>query len=581
MKKPTPVLLFWVLIPFLILPQLVSAQNKAESAYKPLKFDKSANQCERPKAPADLHFENVVLSDANRNGIAEADEKMNLKFDLVNTGKGYGCWVALSLKEIRNTGSGLPLPRGEALSELLPGERKQISWEFTGSMQQSDRKITLALCGSEKNGFDPDTFFIRNLEVRSFQPPRVEIADYKFSSQTGVMQAGVTITLRAAVQNMGTGPAENIRVAIKLPESNIFLSSEFPYANIPELLPGESKMIDFDFTPNKRYTEKTLPCTLSISEKFEKYGSERAISVAMNERIATPLSMDVVAKEIKREGMVKATLNSEVDKNIPEAKSKNSDAVAVVIGNRNYQKTKTVDFALNDAASIRNYLVKAMGFQDANILYFQDATLSDMNTIFGKERSKGRLHDRIKPGQSDVFIFYSGHGAPDLGEGGDSKGYLVPVDCDPNYVAQGGYALETFYGNLDMLPVKSLSVVLDACFSGEEIIQKASPLMIKTKMPAIRKATVLASSRETQVSNWYADQEHGLFTYYFLKSIKENERCDANKDSKLSFQEIYDYISSPSEGIPYQSKILFSAAREQNPVLMGTDKDRVLVNLGR
>ena len=556
-------------------------QTRAESAYKPLKFDKSANQCERPKAPADLHFENVVLSDANRNGIAEADEKMNLKFDLVNNGKGYGCWVALSLKEIRSTGSGLPLPRGEALSELLPGERKQISWDFIGSMQQFNRKITLALCGTEKNGFDPDTFFIRNLEVRSFQEPRVEIVDYKFSSPTGIMQAGVSITLRAAVQNLGSGQAENIRVAIKLPEANIFLSSEFPYSNIPELLPGESKMIDFEFIPNKRYSEPAVPCTLTLSEKFEKYGSERIISVAMNQRIATPQSMDVVAKEVKRESVVKVTLNSEVDKNLPETKVKNPDAVAVVIGNRNYQKTKTVDFALNDAASIRNYLVKAMGFQEENILYYQDATLSDMNTIFGKERSKGRLHDRIKPGQSEVFIFYSGHGAPDLGEGGNSKGYLVPVDCDPNYVSQGGYGLETFYGNLDMLPAKSLSVVLDACFSGAEIIQKASPLLIKTKMPEIRKATVLASSSETQVSNWYADQEHGLFTYYFLKAIQESERCDANRDNKLSFQEIYDYISSPIDGIPYKSKNLFSAAREQNPVLMGDAKDRVLVNLGR
>jgi hypothetical protein len=99
--------------------------------------------------------------------------------------------------------------------------------------------------------------------------------------------------------------------------------------------------------------------------------------------------------------------------------------------------------------------------------------------------------------------------------------------------------------------------------------------------PKIRKATVLASSSERQVSNWYADQEHGWFTYYFLKAIQESERCDANQDNKLSFQEIYNLISSLIDGIPYKSKNLFSAAREQNPVLMGDAKDRELVNLGR
>jgi hypothetical protein len=88
---------------------------------------------------------------------------------------------------------------------------------------------------------------------------------------------------------------------------------------------------------------------------------------------------------------------------------------------------------------------------------------------------------------------------------------------------------------------------------------------------------VLASSRESQISNWYPAQQHGLFTYYFLKAIKEKQLSDSNKDGKLSLDEIHRFVSDQTGGVPYQSRVLFGGAREQNPVLIGSDKSRVLV----
>jgi uncharacterized caspase-like protein len=270
-----------------------------------------------------------------------------------------------------------------------------------------------------------------------------------------------------------------------------------------------------------------------------------------------------------------------VDQNLPVSKTQNPDAVAVIIGNQHYRQTKQVDFAINDAASIKNYLVQVLGFREGNILYYTDATLDDFYTIFGKEKQKGMLHDRVKPNVSDVFVYYSGHGAPDLGEGSETKGYIVPVGCNPNYVANGGYSLETFYGNLERLPANSLTVVLDACFSGEDLIQKASPMVIRPKYPEVKKAMVLASSRESQVSNWFVEKEHGLFTYYFLKAIQNKELSDKNKDGKLTLEEIHQFVGDMAEGVPYQSRRMFGSAREQNPVLIGIDKSRTLVDFGK
>jgi hypothetical protein len=558
----------------------VSAQT-IEGISKPysIHIAPEPHYCEKPKAPANLVIDKIQFTDANGNGIIEVNENCHASFELMNSGKGHACQVKIAMTEMVGSKSGILLPAAETVAELSPGETKMFQLVVNGTMQQASGPITLEITALERNGFDADPIKI-NVTVLSFQAPKVEIVDSKFSSMTGTMQPGVSINLRSAIQNTGKGIAENVKVKIKLPETNVFLSSD-EEINIPLLKPGESKLLDFEFMANKRYAESTVPCALTITEKYGQYGSIKSTSVSMNQKLATPQTVDVAVKETKKEEFATLVLTSDVDQNLPVSKTQNPDAVAVIIGNQHYRQTKQVDFAINDAASIKNYLVQVLGFREGNILYYTDANLDDFYTIFGKEKQKGMLHDRVKPNISDVFVYYSGHGAPDLGEGSETKGYIVPVGCNPNYVANGGYSLETFYGNLERLPAKSLTVVLDACFSGEDLIQKASPMVIRPKYPEVKKAMVLASSRESQVSNWFVEKEHGLFTYYFLKAIQNKEISDKNKDGKLTLEEIHQFVGDMAEGVPYQSRRLFGSAREQNPVLIGIDKSRTLVDFGK
>lgn len=559
---------------------ITKAFSQAGNVSKTYSFhiSKESQYCVSPKSPPNVVFEKVAFSDANNNGMVEIEEECSLQFDLLNSGTGHACKMVITLAE-QDGRSGMILPDSQSIPELAPAERRSFKMRLSGTFHQKSKNQELVLSARERNGFPPDPFHI-NVAVQAFQPPQVEVVDSKFSSLTGSMQQGVSITLRAAVQNLGKGPAEHVKVALKVPESNVFMSSD-AVVEVPLLKAGESKMLDFEFVTNKRYLEPSVPCTLTVSEKHGKYGSVKTTSVAMNQKLSTPQTLEVVAKEVKPETFAPIVLNSDVDKDLPISKTQSPDAVAVIIGNQHYQKTKSVDYAINDAASIKNYLVQVLGFREGNILYFTDATLDDFYTLFGREKQKGMLHDRVKPNVSDVFVYYSGHGAPDLGEGGDSKGYMVPVGCNPNYVGQGGYSLETFYGNLNRLPAKSITVVLDACFSGEDLIQKASPMVIKPKFPEVQKATVLTSSKESQVSNWYVEQQHGLFTYFFLKAIQKKELSDKNKDGKLTLDEIHQFVSDQAEGVPYHSRRMFGSAREQNPMLLGADKGKVLVEFGK
>ncbi len=269
---------------------------------------------------------------------------------------------------------------------------------------------------------------------------------------------------------------------------------------------------------------------------------------------------------------VEALPTSDVDIDIPAAMTPRPDAVGVVIGVTEYahQDVPRVDFARRDARLMRDYLVKAMGFREENIIMAidQEATKAAFNRIF-----EGQLQNYIKPGLSDVFVYYSGHGAPDVES---SSGYFVPHDADPNYAAQTGYSLDRFYTQLNELEARSVTVVVDACFSGGSeagmLIQQASPIFISVENPAanLKNGVVLTSSSGNQISSWYREKGHGLFTYFFLKGIRGE--ADGDRDGTVTSEEVFGYIM---ENVPYLARRLFN--REQTPQLMGGALDQILV----
>ena len=265
----------------------------------------------------------------------------------------------------------------------------------------------------------------------------------------------------------------------------------------------------------------------------------------------------------------------DVDVNIPRSGTKNRNAIAVVIGNQKYRKKEVpnVEYAVRDANVIKKHLINTLGYQEGNIIFVTNASQADFNSIFGTEKNyRGKLYNWVKSEKSDVFIYYSGHGAPNIET---RKGYFVPVDCDPTLVALNGYSLDTFYTNLSKIPYKSLTVVIDACFSGTSeggsLLQNISPVFASINNPAmVKKNTVIfTSAKGNQVSSWYPAMKHSLFTYYFLKGL--HGMADKNKDKRLMVSELGKYLM---ENIPYAARRLNN--REQTPQIIG-DIERVIV----
>lgn len=242
-----------------------------------------------------------------------------------------------------------------------------------------------------------------------------------------------------------------------------------------------------------------------------------------------------------------STRNSDVDE-ISSVKAKpNKNAYAIVIGIENYrQKLPKADFAINDAKIMVEYLTKVMGYPEENVvtLLNDHATNVDLVKYFEKW-----LPNNVEP-RSTVFIYYSGHGAPDPKSG---SAYLVPYDGDPSFIDETGYSLKRMYNALGKLPAKEIIVALDSCFSGaggRSVIAKGSrPLVMNFQNNVVlpKNMTVLSASSGDQISSTYDEKGHGLFTYFMLKGIKNEDVT--RPDGSLKIGDLYSYIKPQVERI--------------------------------
>ena len=156
---------------------------------------------------------------------------------------------------------------------------------------------------------------------------------------------------------------------------------------------------------NARSTEVKI--TVSIYESTGKYSSTITINLPFDVEQKKPEEI-IIAKGVET-GLVIPTvsvLKLDIAENIPETDEKKPDAVAIIIGNKDYNYTYNVDFAINDAALERNYVENSLGYSTQNIIFMADASQADFIRVFGSESNyKGPLYDMVKKGLSDVFIY--------------------------------------------------------------------------------------------------------------------------------------------------------------------------------
>lgn len=225
---------------------------------------------------------------------------------------------------------------------------------------------------------------------------------------------------------------------------------------------------------------------------------------------------------------------SETDVNIPSGKKKADRTFAVVIANSHYDHASDVEEAENDGRVFAEYLTKTLGVPEGNVTILMDATYGHISSAMSHLQG---IADVYKDSDFNVLFYYVGHGLPD---DESKRSYLLPVDVDPKNTSIC-LPLDKLYADLGGLGAKSVTVMIDACFSGANhgdgmLLPQARGVALKPKPSApVGNMVVISAASSSETAFPYEEKSHGLFTYWLLKKLQDTK-------GNVTLGELSDYI---------------------------------------
>ena len=493
-------------------------------------------------APMDFYIEKEVVPavlnivprtlqflDQDNNNVIDANEKCQIRFQIVNSGRGdgYGCVARTTA-----TGNTQGISISDIQLPVIPAGAKQwVEIPIFSNAYTQTGEVALSIIVNEPNGFGTEQIK-STIGTHKLKTPFVNVVSYKVhGAASGTLERRKQFILQVIVQNTDQGTAENVRVGMNLPANVMRTGGDMENISIASLQAGESRTFEYELIANQEAAEM-MDIQIALSEKQGKYAENAIIPLQFGQHIGGSIAMNVQRQDQEVE-IKRASLVSAVDENIPISNKKNTNTFAVIIANENYQSVTSVPFALNDGNIFREYCLKTLGIPEKQIKYIPNATgnqikqqvgwLQTICDVFGED--------------AQIIFYYSGHGIPDES---NRTAYLLPIDGVGNDVTTG-YKLDDLYATLGNIPSKNVTVFMDACFSGStrndgEMLVAAKGVAIKARsgMPQ-GNMVVFSAAQGDETAHLDYEEKHGMFTYYLLKKLQETE-------GNVTLQELGEYI---------------------------------------
>lgn len=548
--------------------------------------DKMKPDNRKPSYPPDLSIQNIEFREPSGNQALDADEAGKLYFDLYNQGRGKAEKITIRITAIP-ANSQLDCSSKVYIQQLLPDTHKRIEIPVKAKTGIKSQMQQLRIEINETNGFDADPALI-TFETVAYAKPDLKIQKFgikdsndengdSYGNGNSIIEPGESVEVIAFVQNFGKGKAKDVSATVLLntENKNITCPDAGKHINLGDIESGDYKKIAFYFYTSRRYNEKEIPLYIKLLEAKSKTPKTIALHLKLNERTSNIVEVDVESKQSSKTELEIKEIEeiiewADVDKDIPVTNMDGENILTVIIGIEDYKYAPKVDYANRDALIFYKYMKNMLGIPERNIFYRtnEGATSGEFQKVF---TSNGWLDRRIKDSITSVIVFYAGHGAPDLKTG---NSFLIPYDVDPNY-ANTGFRLDRMYQSLASMQAKSVTVFLDACFSGvsrssEMLVQGARSVKIKPPEPENKSdnLTVLSASANDQYGSAFPEKKHGLFTYFLLKGIRGEARTN---HVQLTLQELHNYVQkNVQETAAYLDK-------EQTPTISGKNKSMVFI----
>ena len=498
---------------------------------------------QRTSNPPVLLVTNVKFTDSDQNSRLDAGEAGKISFVVMNTGKGAAFNTSLNIYETTGI-KGLVYDQKLELGDIQPGENKAITINVSANSTISTVLSKFIFRMTESGGNNPDDVAF-SLQTYEYVAPELKVSRHLFAIENGgLIESGKAVHLKLTINNEGMGTAKDIKATFSLPAGIVEDNLTEPAVMLAS---GETTTLDFVFRPTSRFNQPKVSITVLINGNSGNLINQE-FTVSMDEELVPQTHYDLL---------------SDVDLNVPEfdpSKVK-TNRYAIIFGNEDYKSYQrslkeeaNVDYAAGDALMFRNYARNVMGIQNENIRFKVNAKKEDMTKMIDEILllAKNNLG-----GEAEVFLYYAGHGFPDEKT---NEAYIMPVDVAGSEVVQRGINSGELYKKLTSAPnVGKVTVFMDACFSGggrEEGLLAARAVKVKpVESPMINgKFVLFAAASGDQTALPYEAKNHGIFTYFLLKKLKETQ---GNVDYNELSQYIKDNVSSASPRV--------NNKKEQNP----------------
>lgn len=332
----------------------------------------------------------------------------------------------------------------------------------------------------------------QNADVYVIPPSVTTIQDYAF-----FRSSVVTAEIPASVKSIGNrvfGWCKNLK-RVELPKG-VFIGNNC-FSN--------SKNLDVAYY------------TIDDSDDSDSY-----VPITYNEERShvLPIEQQQPVSVMPEKKKVYSATSSDVDVDLPSTSKTDNETFAVVIANEKYSKAQRVDCALNDGRAFHLYCREVLGLPNENVHLVENATSGQIAEEIDWLSQVASAYE----GDARIIVYYAGHGVPNEK---DRTAYLLPVDASPNNTA-AAISLSELYKQLGNLTVRSVTLFLDACFSGatrgDGMLTAARGVALKAKEERPKgNMVVFSAAKDDETAYPYTEKGHGLFTYFLLKKIKETK----------------------------------------------------------
>ena len=327
---------------------------------------------------------------------------------------------------------------------------------------------------------------------------------------------------------IGDGFAQNYQKAEKWLNKAIEADrrSPYPYSNLALLYAKRDKK----YSEALRYSDMALERIADLAPQIQAgfYGERGQVYVWKGDMEnaekmlakCLELNPDYLKGENEFSKMMTSYHSNEVDINIITNPTSNKNTFAIIIGNEKYKNEVDVPFANNDSKIFCQYVEKTLGVPHEQIKIIENAGYNDTRIAVNWLVQAMR----VCRGKGKAIVYYAGHGIPNES---DLSSYLLPVDGIGNDPGSA-YSLKELYDKLGSVEAQSVTIFLDACFSGSKrengMLASARGVALKAKQSAPKGNMIIFTAAQSDETAYpYKDKQHGMFTYFLLKKLQETK----------------------------------------------------------